>query len=108
MSLMLIVLVLSRVPEAKESPIRARQLDRLQRMLAYVDGELAAGPFFTGGEFTTADVMMAFPFTTMRLFLDYDLSPYANIAAWLERIGSRPAYRKAMALAGPPAAASPA
>lgn len=101
MSLMLIVLVLTRVPEAKESPVKARQLDRLKRMLAFVDGELAGRTYFAGENFTAADVMMAFPFTTMRLFLDYDLSPYANIAAYLERIGSRPAYRKAMALAGP-------
>ncbi len=37
----------------------------------------------------------------MRHFLEYDLAPYANILAYLERIESRPAYRKAMALAGP-------
>jgi glutathione S-transferase len=47
-----------------------------------------------------ADVMMAFPFTTMRHFLEYDLSPYANIAAYLGRIEARPAYRRAMDLAG--------
>src|SRR5205814_5342225 len=37
MSLMLIALVLSRVPEAKESPVRARILDRITKMLAFVD-----------------------------------------------------------------------
>ena len=53
-----------------------------------------------------ADVMMLFPFTTMRRYLDYDLSPYANIAAYLKRIEARPAYRKAMELAGPDARAA--
>jgi len=51
--------------------------------------------------------LMVFPFTTMRLFLDYDLSPYSNILAYLERIQARPAYRKAMALAGPGASKQP-
>ena len=101
MTLLLIALTLSRVPEAHASPVNARVLARLQQMLAYVDLELASGPYFAGTEFTAADVMMLFPFTTMRLFLDYDLKPYANILAYLARIEARPAYLKAMALAEP-------
>ena len=99
MSLMLIALVLSRIPEASESPVRKRILDRMAKMLAFVDAELGRGPYFAGPDFTAADVMMVFPFTTMRRFLDYDLAPYANILAYLGRIEARPAYRKAMALA---------
>ena len=100
MSLMLIALTLARVPEAGESPVRTRVLDRMKQMLAYVDAELAGRPYFAGEEFTAADVMMVFPFTTMRKYLDYDLSPYTNIGAYLKRIEARPAYVKAMALAG--------
>jgi len=100
MSLMLIALVLSRVPEASASPVRMRVLARMQQMLSFVDSELGEGPWFAGAEFTAADVMMTFPFTTMRLFLDYDLAPYANVLAYLKRVEARPAYRKAMALAG--------
>ena len=101
MSLMLIALVLSRVPEASASPVRKRILDRMALMLAFVDAELADRSYFAGNAFTAADVMMVFPFTTMRQYLKYDLAPYANIVAYLKRIESRPAYRKAMALAGP-------
>jgi hypothetical protein len=36
----------------------------------------------------------------MRLFLEYDLAPFHGIEAYLERIEARPAYRKAMAIAG--------
>ena len=104
MSLMLIALVLSRVPEAGESPVRARILERMRQMLAYVDAELAGRDYFAGAEFTAADVMMVFPFTTMRRFLDYDIAPYANIGAYLKRIEARPAYARAMALIPPPAA----
>jgi glutathione S-transferase len=101
MSLALIALVLTRVPEGSTSPAGTRVLARLTQMLSFVDSELANGPYFAGAAFTAADVMMTFPFTTMRLFLDYDLAPFPNILAYLKRIESRPAYQKAMALAGP-------
>ena len=100
MSLMLIELVLSRVPEAAASPVTGRVRDRMKQMLSYVDAEIADGPWFAGAEFTAADVMMTFPFTTMRLFLDYELAPYANIAAYVKRVEARPTYRRAMSLAG--------
>ena len=101
MSLMLISLVLSRIPEAGSSAVTARISDRVKQMLAFVDAELGDGPWFAGDTFTTADVMMTFPFTTMRHFLEVDTSPYPNIVAYLHRIESRSAYRHAMAIAGP-------
>lgn len=103
MSLMLIVLTLSRIPEAKESPVRARALARMAKMLEFVDGKIAGHDYFAGSQFTSADVMMVFAFTTVRRFLDYDLAPYANIRAYLKRIEARPAYRRAMEIAGPDA-----
>jgi glutathione S-transferase len=101
MSLMLIALVLSRVPEASASPVTARIRERMGQMFSFVDLELGSAPWFAGADFTAADVMMVFPFTTLRHFLDYDLAPYANIAAYLKRIEARPAYQKAMSVAGP-------
>ena len=103
MSLMLISLVLSRIPEAGASAVTTRIAERVKQMLAFVDADLGDGPWFAGETFTAADVMMTFPFTTMRHFLDVDTSPYANIVAYLQRIESRPAYRQAMAIAGPKA-----
>jgi glutathione S-transferase len=102
MSLMLIALVLSRVPEASASPVTARIRDRMRQILTFVDREIGPGPWFAGKEFTAADVMMTFPFTTMRCFLDYDLAPYANIVAYVKRIEARPAYQRAMTLASRP------
>jgi glutathione S-transferase len=101
MSLMLITLVLSRVPEASASPVTARIRERVKQMLSFVDAELSNGPWFAGVEFTAADVMMLFPFTTLRRFLEYDLGPYSNILAYMKRVEARPAYQKAMAVAGP-------
>jgi glutathione S-transferase len=93
--------VLSRIKEANASPVYARVRERMNQMLAFIDREIASGPWFAGPEFTAADVMMVFPFTTLRHFLDYDLAPYANITGYLDRIKARPAYRKAMTVAGP-------
>ena len=101
MSLLILALVLGRVPEANASPVRTRVLERMKQTLSFIDSELAQATYFAGAAFTAADVMMTFPFTTMRHFLKYDLAPYANILAYLQRIESRPAYQKAMALAGP-------
>ncbi len=101
MSLLILALVIGRVPEANASPVRTRVLERMRQTLAFIDSELAQATYFAGSAFTAADVMMTFPFTTMRHFLNYDLAPYANILAYLQRIESRPAYQKAMALAGP-------
>ena len=104
MTLMLIALVLSRVPEAKDGPVQKRIARRLQDMLAFVDARLAGHAYFAGNQFTTADIMMSFPFTTMKRYLDLDLSPFTQVGEWLARIEARPAYAKAMALAGPDAA----
>lgn len=101
MSLLILALVLGRVPEANASPVRTRVLERVKQTLTFIDSELAQATYFAGAAFTAADIMMTFPFTTMRHFLNYDLAPYANILAYLQRIESRPAYQKAMALAGP-------
>ena len=101
MSLLILALVIGRVPEANASPVRTRVLERMKQTLFFIDSELAQATYFAGSAFTAADVMMTFPLTTMRHFLNYDLAPYANILAYLQRIESRPAYQKAMALAGP-------
>ena len=45
--------------------------------------------------------MSVFSLTTMRLFQPIDLGPYPNIRAYLQRMGARPAYRRAMAKGDP-------
>jgi glutathione S-transferase len=39
---------------------------------------------------------MVFSLTTMRIFLPLNLTPYPHILAYLQRIGARPAYQRAM------------
>ena len=69
--------------------------------MALVETRLGEAPYFAGGEFTAADLMSMFSLTTMRLFQPVDLAPYPKIRAYLQRIGERPAYRRAMAKGDP-------
>jgi len=69
---------------------------RLDRVLDLVEARLGEADFLAGSEFTAADIMSVFSLTTMRIFLPLDLSPYPNILAYLQRIGARAAYRRAM------------
>ena len=85
------------------SPWVVRTKERTTGLLRYLDSELSARPYFAGAAFTAADLMMMFPFFIAKNFLQLDLSPYKHIASYLERIEQRPAYKKAMAIANPPA-----
>ena len=68
---------------------------------AMVEDRLGKASYFAGDDFTAADIIMLFPLTTMRAFAPRDLTPYPNIRAYLQRIGARPAYQRAMAKADP-------
>jgi glutathione S-transferase len=80
-----------------------RQFSRLRtaRYLAFADERLGRVPYFAGDELTAADIMMAFPFTTTRLFTPVDLDPYPHIRAYVARIEARPAYERSQRIAGP-------
>lgn len=74
---------------------------RFDLVLSMVDTRLAQVPYLAGPHLTAADIMSVFSLTTMRLYKPYDLSPWPSIVAYLDRIGSRPAYRRAMQKADP-------
>lgn len=84
-----------------DHPVQKAVLGRLDRALALVEARLGAADYLAGQEFTAADIMSVFSLTTMRLFQPLDLAPYPNILAYLQRIGARPAYRRAMAKGDP-------
>ncbi len=89
------------LPDADAAPGMARVRETTRLHLTVIEARLADAPYFAGGEFTAADVMMLFSFTTLQRFRTLDLSPYPNIVAYVARIEERPAYRRAMALADP-------
>ena len=89
------------LPDADAAPGMARVRQTTKLHLDFIAERLAAAPYFAGPDFTAADVMMLFPFTTMRQFRALDLSPYPSIRDYVARIEARPAYQRAMGLAGP-------
>jgi glutathione S-transferase len=75
--------------------------ERADRTWDIVEERLGEAPYFAGEAFTAADIIMGFPLTTMRAFAQRDLAPYPNLRAYLQRIGERPAYQRAMAKGDP-------
>jgi len=78
------------------NPIIAMLKARSERAFLLVEGRLKDAAYFAGNDFTAADIMMLFPLTTMRAFVQKDLTAFPNIKAYLKRIGARPAYQRAM------------
>ena len=75
--------------------------DRSRRGWAMVEARLAKAPFFGGRNLTTADIMMVYCLTTSRAFRGTSLDDYPTVKVYLQRIGARPAYQRAMARAEP-------
>jgi glutathione S-transferase len=94
-------LMVGRVGLAPDHPVQMAVQGRLDRVMALVEARLGEAEHLAGSEFTAADIMSVFSLTTMRLFQPVDLRPYPNILAYLQRIGARPAYRRAMAKGDP-------
>jgi glutathione S-transferase len=89
-------MVLRRLDPPADHPIAVSTKGRLERVLAVVEARVGAAAYFAGDEFTAADIMNVFSLTTMRLFMPVDLAPHPAILAYLQRIGARDAYRRAM------------
>lgn len=75
--------------------------DRGRRGWAMIEARLGEAPYLGGANLTTADIMMVYCLTTSRAFRGTSIDPYPNIKAYLQRIGARPAYQRAMAKAEP-------
>ncbi len=85
-----------------DQSLRARFMQaRAESAWMMVETRLGEVPYFAGNDFTAADIIMVFILTTARAFVPKDLAPYPNIRAYLQRIGERPAYQRAMAKGDP-------
>lgn len=83
-------------------PVRVASLvERLERAYDQMEARLGIVPYFGGDMFTAADIIMVFPLTTMRVFAPRDLTPYPNIRSYLQRIGARAAFKRAMEKSDP-------
>jgi len=70
-------------------------IERVKGRLSWLDGELAKKPYLLGDSYSVAD---AYAFTVLgwSKWVNLDLSPYAHIVAYLDRVGARPAVQAAL------------
>ncbi len=66
-----------------------------------LDRRLGESPYLAGPELTCADIMVTFNLTELPLFGGRSIDDLPNVVAYVERIGQRPAYVRAMEIAGP-------
>lgn len=88
--------LLRRLDLASDHPVLVATRERLDRAHRMLDAHLQHATYLAGDEFTAADIMIVVSLTTMRIFMPVDLSPYPAILAYLQRIGQREAYQRAM------------
>lgn len=76
-----------------------------EEIMAYIDGELARGPYLLGDAFSTADILFG---STFALFKGSPLMPDSAVRnAYIARLVSRPAFVRATEKDAALAAASP-
>jgi glutathione S-transferase len=87
----------SMVPDEfrQSNSLASRMRQRSDEAYLMIEQRLGEVDYFAGDAFTAADIMMVFPLTHIRRFLPRDLSPYPNLAAYLQRIGARAAFQRA-------------
>jgi len=85
----------------QEHKMMGALLERGTLARSMIEDRLGKVDYIAGNEFSAADIMMLFPLTTMRAFAPRDLTAFPNIRAYLQRIGARPGYIRAMAKGDP-------
>ncbi|MEM7703595.1 MAG: glutathione S-transferase [Pseudomonadota bacterium] len=74
---------------------------RITNAWAHLEKQLGETNYFGGANLTTADIMLGFSLTTARAFNDMSIDHMPNLKAYLQRIGARDAYQRAIAKAEP-------
>ncbi len=79
--------------------VKAMARDKLAARLKWVDAELAGKQYLMGDNFSVADGYL-FTTTNWAKPTGVDLSGFANLLAYRERVGARPAVQEAMRAEG--------
>jgi glutathione S-transferase len=88
---------------ANTSPLAVLYVGRTRQLLEFFELSLQDRPYFAGEVFTAADIMMHLPVRVTALRADANSFP--KVAAWLERVERRDAFKRMVARAlpnGPP------
>jgi glutathione S-transferase len=79
--------------------VRAERLEYLLKRFGYIDKALAGKQFLIGDKFTVADAYL-FVMVSWASHVGLDLSGFANIGAFAQRVGGRPAVQAALKAEG--------
>ena len=79
-----------------DNPVENMVIARREHALKLLDERLRENEWLAGEVFTAADVMNVVSLTTLRIFVPYSLEAYPNIVKYLQRIGARKGYKRAM------------
>lgn len=106
---LLIRLIMSKVRSAKMpffiKPIARGIVDKvesgftageLRLHTSYLDGILSEQPWFTGQDFTAADIMMSYPVEALVARGQQPDGTTTHLRDWVKRIRARPGYQRAM------------
>ena len=80
------------------APLKDRIDSEIDNHLGYVEGALTGRPYLLGEAFSGADVQMSFVGEVGRAF--GRLADKPNLAAWVERLHERPAFKTAIEKGG--------
>ena len=80
------------------APLRERIDSEIDNHLGYVDQALAGRDYLLGDQFSGADAQLSFVGEVGRAF--GRLGKFPNIAAWVERLHARPAFKAALEKGG--------
>jgi glutathione S-transferase len=85
----------------KASSDDAKQMAKanIAKRLGYLNDQLANRQFLLGGNFTVADAY-AFTIVNWTNFVGIDLKPYANVGAYMARVGARPKVQETLKAEG--------
>jgi len=72
----------------------------IARQMAYMESELAAGPWFAGAGFSAADIQMSFPVEAANQRAGLSAQKTPRLLDWLARAHARPAYQRALERGG--------
>jgi glutathione S-transferase len=89
---------------AADNPMATTTQRRLDGIYIALEQRLGEAEYLAGAHFSCADIMSAFNLTSLTMLgarVVDDSMP--NTQAYLQRVTARPAYKKAMAIAGPEA-----
>ena len=81
------------------APLHPRIESEIANHMSYVEGALDGRDYLLGSEPTGADVQMSFLPEVLKAFGKLDA--YPNMAAWIERIHARPAWKAGLEKGGP-------